>query len=48
MYFIRKITHSNIFEVYVDQKLKYSTFKRDEPPTYTILFNILKSIQNEE
>ena len=48
MYFIKKVSHSNIFEVYVEQKLKYSTFKRDEPPTYVILFNILKEIQSKQ
>lgn len=48
MYFIKKISHSNMFEVYIEQKLKYSTFKRDEPPTYVILFNILKEMQNKQ
>ena len=48
MYFIKKISHSNLFEVYVERELKYSTFKRDEPPTYVILFNIIKSMQNKE
>lgn len=48
MYFIKKVSHSNMFEVYVEQKLKYSTLKRDEPPTYVILFNILKEIQSKQ
>lgn len=48
MYFIKKVSHSNLFEVYVEQKLKYSTFKRDEPPTYVILFNILKELQSKQ
>ena len=48
MYFIKKISHSNLFEVYVEQKLQYSTFKKEQPPTYVILFNIIKNIQNKE
>ena len=46
MYLIKKISHTDIFEVYVDQKLKYSTIKKEEPPTYIILYNILKNIDN--
>lgn len=48
MYFIKKISHTNLFEVYVEKELKYSTLKRDEPPTYVILFNIIKSMQKKE
>ena len=48
MYFIKKVSHSNFFEVYVEQKLQYSTFKKEQPPTYVILFNIIKNIQNKE
>ena len=48
MYFIKKISHSNLFEVYVNQKLKYSTFKKEEPPTYVILFNIIKNMKINE
>ena len=46
MYFIKKITHTDIFEVYVNQKLKYSTVAKEEPPTYVILYNILKNIDD--
>jgi hypothetical protein len=46
MYFIKKISHSNKFEVYVEQQLKYSTIKRETPPTYIILFNIIKNFKN--
>ena len=48
MYFIKKISHSNFFEVYVEQKLQYSTFKKEQPPTYVILFNIIKTFENKE
>jgi hypothetical protein len=48
MYIIKKISHKNLFEVYVNQNLKYSTFKKDEPPSYIILFNIIKNMQNNE
>lgn len=47
IYFIKKITHSNIFEVYVEQQLKYSTIKRKQPPTYIILFNIINNMKNK-
>ena len=46
IYFIKKITHSNIFEVYVEHQLKYSTIKREQPPTYIILFNIINNMKN--
>ena len=46
MYLIKKVSHTNIFEVYVDRKLKYSTIVREEPPTYIILYNILKNLDN--
>lgn len=46
MYLVKKITHTNIFEVYVENKLKYSTIVREEPPTYIILYNILKNLDN--
>ena len=39
MYLIKKVTHTNIFEVYVDKQLKYSTITKEEPPTYIILYN---------
>ena len=48
MYFIKKISHSNLFEVYVEQKLLYSTFKKEAPPNYVILFNIIKNFKNNE
>jgi hypothetical protein len=48
MYIIKKISHKNLFEVYVNQNLKYSTFKKNEPPSYIILFNIIKNMQNNE
>ena len=46
MHLIKKISHSNLFEVYVNRKLKYSTLIKVDPPTYAILFNILKNIDN--
>ena len=46
MRIIKKISHTNLFEVYINRKLKYSTLKKEEPPTYAILFNILKNIDN--
>ena len=46
MYLIRKISHTNIFEVYVNRKLKYSTILKEEPPTYVILYNILKNLDS--
>ena len=46
MYLIKKISHTDIFEVYVNKELKYSTIAKEEPPTYTILYNILKNIEN--
>ena len=48
MYFIKKISQTNMFEVYVEQKLRYSTLKKEEPPNYVILFNIIKKIKNDE
>ena len=48
MYFIKKITHSNMFEVYIERQLKYSTLKKEEPPTYIILFNIIKNLKNKD
>ena len=44
MYIVKRITHTNSFEVYINRKLKYSTLQKAEPPTYTILYNILKNI----
>ena len=44
MHLIKKISHSNLFEVYVNRKLKYSTLLKVDPPTYAILFNILQNI----
>ena len=46
MFLIKKVSHTDIFEVYVNQKLKYSTMAKEEPPTYVILYNILKNIDN--
>ena len=46
IHFIKKITHSNIFEVYVEHQLKYSTIKREQPPIYIILFNIINNMKN--
>ena len=37
-----------MFEVYVEQKLRYSTLKKEETPNYVILFNIIKKIKNDE
>ena len=48
MYIIKKISQTNMFEVYIEQKLRYSTLKREEPPNYVILFNIIKKIKNDE
>jgi hypothetical protein len=47
MYLIKKITQTNLFEVYVDRNLKYSTIQKEEPPTYKILYNILRNIDNK-
>lgn len=46
MYLIKKVSHTNIFEVYVNRKLKYSTLLKEEPPTYVILYNILKNMDS--
>ena len=48
MYIIKKVSHTNIFEVYVNKQLKYSTIVKEEPPTYVILYNILKNINNNK
>jgi len=48
MKYVNKLNDSNLFEVYVNGELKYSTQKKDEPPTYIILFNILKSYKEDD
>ena len=48
MYIIKKISQINMFEVYVEQKLRYSTLKKEKLPNYIILFNIIKKIKNDD
>lgn len=45
MLLIKRFVNNNIFEVYVDHKLKYSTIQKEAPPTYVILFNIIKNME---
>lgn len=48
IYFIKKCSYSNIFEVYINKELRYSTIKKQVPPSYIILSNILRNLENEE
>ena len=45
MLLMKRFVNNNIFEVYINQKLKYSTIKKEEPPSYVVLFNLIKNME---